>query len=126
MLVVACSTFFAAFMPYLVTSLVPDQPSAWRASGLLLGIGLAILFVLIFLATWPIRRQLSKFWLWLYLIGTSVGAMVVTASSLEVIGISANAAFLGSLLWMLFLSTTLFVRLILNPPGWEPGTDPAE
>ena len=115
MLMVACGTFFAALLPYLVGSIFSDIKLSWSTSGFLLGTGLLVLLVILLLSTWQTRHQMVRFWWVLYLLGTSVSGVVVLISSFDDFGLSPITGYLIGLLWMLFFSTTLFVRLILAP-----------
>lgn len=119
MLIIACSTFFAALIPYLVSSFSPTQGEISNTSAAALGVGLVLIFAFLLASTWSIRHQMVKFWWILYLSGTIFSAVILLACVSSIIDIPVAAAYLTSLLWMLFFSTTLFVRLILTPPDWE-------
>lgn len=121
MLIIACSTFFAALLPYLVSSFSPGQERTWNTAGAVLGVGLLLIFAFLVSSTWSIRRQMVRVWWVLYLLGSIASAVIVLASAINAINMPATAGYLTSLLWMLFFSTTLFVRLILTPPAWEAG-----
>ena len=120
MLVIACGTFFAALCPFLFVNLVRSASSTWFLSGITLGIGLGALFIWTMIGTRPIRHQLSRPWLLIYKIGTLLSALIVFLGVFEPFRLSALGAFYIGLLWLLFYSTTLFIRLILMPPGWSP------
>jgi hypothetical protein len=122
MLVIACSTFFAALVPYLLARLI-SPGSLWFVSGLILGSGLLALLILTIFEAWPIRAQLSTFWLTLYEIGTLASCATVYLGALELLGLDNIGTYFFGLLWLLFYSTSLFVRLILNPPRSETEDD---
>ncbi len=121
MLSIACATFFASLTPYLLNYLITSSKAAWFLSGLILSLGLFFLLAVTIVQTWSIRHQLSKFWLALYELGTFFACVFVILGTFQLAGLNNSGTYLFGLLWMLFYSTSLFVRLILNPPGSEAG-----
>jgi len=116
MLWLACATFFLALLPYISASLSLSDERTWASAAYVLGAGLVAITVLTNILSWPIRHQLSKLWNTIYQVGSIVTAAIVLCSAFEIIGLPTISAYLIGLVWMLFYSTSLFVRLILNQP----------
>ena len=115
MLIIACSTFFVALVPFLASSF--EVQDAWTLLCLIFGLGSVVLSIFLVISTWPIRHQMVRAWWLIYLFGTFSSTILLLASTFQMSGVSPVSAYLIALLWMLFFSTTLFVRLILAPTG---------
>lgn len=61
--------------------------------------------------------QLSRGWMLTYQTGTVLIALTLAANALSLMGTAGPAAYLAALAWQLFISASLFVRLLMGPGG---------
>ena len=113
MLVVACTLLFFALLPFLPHYLGLSNFSVWGVSSGVMCAGLLALALVSRLHTKPDPVLSKSRWTAIYITGSVGFSGCALANALGVIGFPGPGLYLACLGWLLFFSTSIFVRLIL-------------
>ena len=115
MLGVACVTLLFSLLPFVPHYLGVRASATWVLSSAILSAGLFGFALVSYFATKAYLDRLSRPWFFTYIIGTITSALGLLCNGLGVFGAAYPGVYLAGLGWLLFFSTTLFVRLVLAP-----------
>jgi len=119
MLGVACTTLLFALLPFVPHYCGLSPTANWVASSSAMATGLVALGLIICFRTRSHLNRLSLAWFTAYVAGSGLFGVMVLANALELFFAAGPGLYLAGLGWLLFVSTSLFVRLILGPVSPE-------
>ena len=115
MLGVACTTLLFAFLPFLPHYFGLAPSSTWIVSSAAMAVGLLFLALTIYSRAKSHLNRMSLAWFVTYVAGSALFALMALTNTLELLGPPGPGQYLAGLGWLLFVSISLFVRLILAP-----------
>jgi hypothetical protein len=124
MLGVACVTLLFSLLPFVPHHLAVQHSVTWVFSSTAFSAGLVGVALVAYFGTRAHLNRLSRGWFYTYLIGSVVSALGLLCNGVGVFGPAYPGVYLAGLGWLLFFSTTLFVRLVLSP-SLPPGAQDA-
>ena len=115
MLGIACVTLLFSLLPFVPHHLGARTSATWELSSVVFSAGLFGVSFVAYVGTKAYLNRLSRAWFFTYLTGSIASALGLLCNGLGVFGAAYPGVYLVGLGWLLFFSTTLFVRLVLAP-----------
>ena len=109
-----CALLFS-LLPFVPHHLGARTSATWELSSLVFSAGLFGVSLVAYFGTKDYLNRLSRAWFFTYLTGSIASALGLLCNGLGVFGAAYPGVYLVGLGWLLFFSTTLFVRLVLAP-----------
>ena len=118
---IAFFTMAFALLPFIPFHTVRFSESTWQISSTLFAFSGFFLVWLTYFRSKKLSNassaQLSSGWMFTYQSGSVLIALILIANALSLLGAAGPAPYLAALGWQLFLSASLFVRLLMGPGG---------
>ena len=111
MLGLACELLFFALLPFLFHYTDQSADRTWALSSAALAAGLLALALIAYLQSRDPVLSMSR-WTYSYITGSSAFSALALANCLAIKGSAKPGVYLACLGWLLFFSTSLFVRLV--------------
>ena len=115
MLAVACVTLLFSLLPFVPHHLGAQTSATWVLSSAVFSAGLFGVALVSYFGTKAYLNRLSRPWFFTYLAGSIAAGVGLLCNGLGVLGTTFPGVYLAGLGWLLFFSTTLFIRLVLSP-----------